>query len=326
MDVAQLFCGIRTRPAADVVLLSWNRVGDTLDCIASLQAQQGVELRIWIVDQGSTPATLVRLRALASEKITLMELGRNVGVPAGRNIGMRLGSAAWVIVIDNDAVFAEPAGILRAIRRFEAEPQLAALGFRIKNYFTGADDIPNWGYPRALFPRKAEEFLTTRFVGCGHALRRSAVAKTNLYEDRLFFNWEELDLSYQLIRLGYHIVYDPSIVVLHKLSPEQRVDWRGSRYYYFCRNIIYLNHKYFGSYRQTAAFSLAYLVKGVLNRVPRQTLRGIRDGLAMIRRARREKNLLPLGGPARVYVFENERRHRGNLWQRIRVELLRKLP
>ena len=46
----------------------------------------------------------------------------------------------------------------------------------------------------------------TRLVsGAAAALRRQALEQTHYYEDRLFFFWEEVDLSYQLIELGWTI-------------------------------------------------------------------------------------------------------------------------
>ena len=42
-------------PEVDVILLSWNRTEMTIETIESLLEQQQVDLKIWIVDQGSEP-------------------------------------------------------------------------------------------------------------------------------------------------------------------------------------------------------------------------------------------------------------------------------
>ena len=91
----------------DVIILSWNRVADTIAAIESALSQQGVSVRVQVVDQGSTLENLGRLKkAIAAwPNVTLKELGLNVGVARGRNIATRMGMAPYVVALDNDAVF-----------------------------------------------------------------------------------------------------------------------------------------------------------------------------------------------------------------------------
>jgi GT2 family glycosyltransferase len=307
----------------DVVILSWNRRERTLEAIESALAQRGVEVHVQVVDQGSAEEVLQGLRPLAAQgRITLRELGRNVGVAAGRNLAMGLGTSPVVVALDNDAEFEDPGALSRVAARFAAEPSLGAVGFRILNASTREDDRLSWVYPRPLRARSGEGFEATRFCGAGHALRRSALEKTRGYDERLFFYWEELDLSYQLIREGYRIVYEPGVRVLHKVDPEARTDWGRDRFYYLVRNALYLEYRHFGLTPRLLAQLLGYPLKGAVNGVEPQALRGILHGLRMMREAGREP-AMPREGLR--YLEAHDTLPRGGLLRRVREELLERL-
>lgn len=309
----------------DVVILSYNRLLLTIEAVKSVQQQQDVLPIIWLIDQGSEDDCLDVLRSLADsdQNVHLVENGQNTGVGMGRNIGMRQGTAGIIVSLDNDAVFADDRMLGRVMARFKEDSSLGAVGFKIENYFTGKYDRMSWAYPRSLFEHRDKVFFASRYCGAGHALRRSAVQKTAMYDDTLFFYWEELDLSYQLISAGYTIIYDPAIVIRHKISPEQRTDWGGKRFYYLVRNAIYLDYKYFRSYRRVVLLAGGYLIKGLYNGTFKQAGRGITDAWRMFRRL---PNSQPLGTEARRYIYEHDFKHRGNLWHRLQYEVLERLP
>ncbi len=311
----------------DVVILSWNRLENTLEAISSVRDQVGVAPRIWVVDQGSEPDCIGVLREWAKRdsRIRLRELGRNLGVAAGRNRAMALGSAEYIVAIDNDAVFQDKHALGLVAERFREDPELAVVAFRIKNYHTGQDDRLLWVYPRQLLGKSAQSFRCARFAGCGHGIRRSVLAKTRGYDERLFFFWEELDLSYQLIELGYRILYDPTIVVLHKVSPERRTSWKGDRFYFLVRNALYLDWKYFRSPLRIVRMAIGYQFKGLRNGVVNQAVSGTLDAFSMMRMPRKERRR-PLSKQALGYLWENDLSYRGSEWRRLWTEVFEKLP
>jgi GT2 family glycosyltransferase len=251
-----------------------------------------------------------------------------MGVPRGRNIACRLGRAAIVVALDSDAVFAERQALRTIVDRFAADPTLAAIGVRILDAATRRDDLAAWGYPKAQLPMAGQPFPTTRFVGTAHAYRRVAFDAVGGYDGELFFCWEEVDLCLRLINHGYTILYEPAVAVLHKNSPECRMSWQGKRYYYFARNRIFIELKYRSSLWPAAAIACGYLVKGAINGLTSQALRGCRDALLMAWRRRREPEWRSqvLSAAATRYIDAHERRYRGNLWRRLRTEVLAPLP
>ncbi len=322
-----------TLPTVDVILLSWNRTEMTIETIDSLLEQQGIDLKIWIVDQGSTPDNLAKLQAATQPypNIYIEALDQNIGVPGGRNVGIELGTSEYTVSIDNDAVFESPYALAKVVQVFEAEPDVGVIGFRIMNFYTHEDDEYSWAYPKSLKKIRDQRFLATCFCGCGHAIRRSVFEQANRYDAELFFYWEETDFSYRVINLGYKIIYDPLIRVRHKVSPEARVRWEDKRFYYLVRNVIYMQLKYTQNPLKVLTFILGYLVKGTYNKLLPQTFQGIVDGLKMYWRLRpqlvgRSPELYTLTDAAKAYLYENSTRHRGNFWHQVRNDVLASLP
>ncbi|MEM1138563.1 MAG: glycosyltransferase [Pseudomonadota bacterium] len=263
----------------DVVILSWNRIEETIEAIDSVLAQEGVAAQCHVVDQGSDAEKLDVLRAYCERHPTvhLEELGRNVGVPAGRNIATRLGTAPLVVGLDNDAEFDGPGMLAEVVRLFAGDPNLGAIGFRILVHSTGEDDFSSFGYPSHLWEGRDRPFRSANFIGAGHAYRRDTFEAAQGYDESLFFCWEELDFGHRIINTGYTIRYEPQVVIRHKVSPEARVRWDGGRYYYTVRNRIFIEHKAGMPAGQMVQMVGGMGLRALRNGLVWDTLRGIFD-------------------------------------------------
>jgi GT2 family glycosyltransferase len=314
----------------DIIILSLNRVGETIEAIASAIAQEGITKRVLVLDQGSQADQREKLVAYCKDKPVHLELGQeNLGVAGGRNKVTSLGTAPCIIALDNDAEFADTLCCKRAVDYLRSHPELGAIGFQILTYSTGEIDESSWGSPAAIRHRWNEEFDTTKFVGAGHAIMRRHFEAAGGYDDRLFFYWEETDFCYRLINMGLHIRYVPQIKILHKVSPEKRVSWDGGRYYYMVRNKLYMLQKYGALLPVTLAYAAGYLVKGRVNGVLDQVPRAIGDSFKLSRRFYRETpdlRLFRLSQAAKSYVADHDTKLRGSLLRRLRKELLGRLP
>jgi GT2 family glycosyltransferase len=316
---------------ADVIILALDRAEETLEAIASARAQTGVSRHVWIADQGSAPETLARLAAAVegAPDATLLRLPGNFGVAGGRNRATALGRGRVIFALDNDAEFAGSDTLAQAVAAFDAEPGLAALACRILVHATGEDDLSSWGYPPALIPRAAESFDAATFVGAGNAVRRADFERTGGYDDALFFTWEEFDFCLRAINLGQRIRYRGDIVVRHKVSPEKRFAWSGTRWFHFVRNRLYIELKYGAPALSLLPRFLGYQIKGARNGT---LVQGLRAGPAALRLRRGfrpapgTEALYRLTPAARDYLARNDAAHRGSLAQRLRLEVLAALP
>jgi GT2 family glycosyltransferase len=284
---------------ADVVILSLDRAEETVAAIRSALAQSGVSRHVFIVDQGSRPEALASLAAVVAgrQDATLIALDRNHGVAGGRNRGSSLGHGRVIFGLDNDAEFADATTLAHAVAALDEDTTLAAIGCRILLHACDADDPSSWGYPTSLLPRAGESFDAVTFVGAGHAIRRAA---WDGYDEALFFCWEEFEFCLRAIERGWRIRYRGDIVVRHKVSPERRVDWSGTRWFHFVRNRLYIEGKWGARWPVLLPRFAYYLIKGMRNGLLLQTLRAwsaamrLSAGLVVQRRSPAARNYLRL--------------------------------
>ncbi|PKF78859.1 glycosyl transferase [Vibrio sp. vnigr-6D03] len=275
------------KPTVDITILSWDRIDDTLDAIDSALTQQGIELKIIVVDQGSQPDGLVRLRqhCLKDPRIQLVCNRTNLGVPGGRNQASDQGSGDFIVALDNDAEFIDEHQLAKACEIMKGEPEIGALAFRILRFGSQEDDLTSWSYHQNVEEASEQSFYTDRFVGAGHMLRRDAFDGINGYDADLFFLHEEVDLSKRLMNSHYKIKYTPEVVIGHKVSAEHRVAWTGGRWTFDVRNKTYLHFK-FKTFLPTAIFHTGILVwRGVRSGLIWSTFKGLFQGFSMVPKA-----------------------------------------
>jgi GT2 family glycosyltransferase len=325
-DHARLIAGAAGAPAgdydADIIILALDRAAETVAAIRSALQQTGTTRHVFIVDQGSAPEALAEIAGAVTDRAdaTLIALDRNYGVGGGRNIASGLGHGRVIAALDNDAEFADAGTLARAVGAIDADPALAAIGFRIVEFASGVDDLSSWGYPLALLPRAGESFDAVTFVGAGHAIRRRAWDEAGGYDARLFFTWEEYAFCLHAIDRGWRIRYRGDLVVRHKVSAQQRVVWSVTRWFHFVRNRIYIERSWNRSWIALAPRIGGYLVKGARHHLLGATLRAI--GAASRMQATRQT--MSAGG--RAYLRANDRAHRGGWTTRLRGEVLAALP
>lgn len=278
---AEYLAGARCVPDveydADIIILSLDRPDETCAAIASALAQQNISLHVTVVDQGSCSAALARVREAVEERpdATLLSLGRNQGVPAGRNAATAFGHGRVIIGLDNDAEFASADTAARAVLALEQEPDLAALGFRILRHGTGDDDLSSWGYPTPLLSRASSSFHAVTFVGAGHAIRRAAWNQLGGYDPSLFFCWEEYEFSLRAIAAGWGIRYRGDIAISHKVSAERRVCWSSDRWFYFVRNRLRIERRWGTSWLGLCPRVAGYMLRGACHRRLMATLAAV---------------------------------------------------
>lgn len=277
--------------SVDITILSWDRIDDTVLSIESGLEQTGINGQVIVVDQGSSPENVRKLREFCrGRKNTTVVYNRtNLGVPGGRNVAANQNDAEYIVGLDNDAEFVDEHQLRKAVEIMDADPDIGVLGFRVRRFGTQEDDQSSWYYRQDINEAASTRFDTTHFVGAGHMIRRSAFEKVRGYDDILFFMQEEIDLSERIINAGYKIVYSPEVVIGHKVAAEHRVQWTGKRWQLNVRNGFYLHIKRSTSLPTLIFHTFLYIRRGAKAGMFLKTLNALWQGTKLIPHALRQR-------------------------------------
>jgi GT2 family glycosyltransferase len=211
------------------VIVNWNGIEDTLQCIKNLKDQTIVPV-LHVVDNGSEDGSAEVLASLGKQ-IILHRLGSNVGFAAGANVGIRAAleaDATFVFLQNNDAT-CERSAISMLLASALRHPEAGLFGGRI--YRDRAQDVlwacgvsmgwsPNLGRLRGHGQRGASRFVEEEEVdsltGCGLLIRASLLREIGLLDESFFVYVEDADLCARARRAGSRCVYVPSAILEHK--------------------------------------------------------------------------------------------------------------
>lgn len=215
--------------SAAVVIPSWNSAGLLPRCLDSL-ADQGAELELMVVDNGSSDGSVELLRERGVPHVSLQ---RNTGFAAAVNLGAARTSAPAVLVLNADTVL-EPDCVGRLAAALAADPGLGGVQPRILQLEAGGgQDIATARlYSRGMalsadgraFEEGAGEPQDERsaaareiFGVCGAAclLRRRLFDDLGGYDESYFAFYEDVDLNVRARIAGWRFAYVPEAVVWH---------------------------------------------------------------------------------------------------------------
>jgi GT2 family glycosyltransferase len=231
-------------PLIYAVIVTWNSRRDIRDCLHSVLASRDVQLRVVVVDNGSTDGTA---EIVASEfpELALIRNEQNRGFTEGNNIGIRYALAQgteYVFLLNADA-FVQPNTLAQMVGTAEAIPEIGMVGPSIVSYFdpgyiyNGAridlDIVTAWEEQGA---RRDTMFDTDYVPGCAVLVRASALDKIGLLDPAYYSYWEDADWGIRCRRAGLRTVITPSAAVLHKGTLDQVRTKTDFALYFYTRN------------------------------------------------------------------------------------------
>jgi hypothetical protein len=196
-----------------VILTMGNRPAELDRAVASAVALRGESVEVVVVGNGAD------VPAMPAGVITL-RLPENVGVAAGRNAGVAACAGDVVLFLDDDGWYPDPGLGEHVASRFEADPSLAVLSFRVVDPEGGPG--ARWHVPRLRAGDPERSSVVTTFAGGACAIRRSAYQEAGGLPAEFFYGHEETDLAWRLLGLGYRLEYDGAARMCHPAVPNAR--------------------------------------------------------------------------------------------------------
>ena len=118
-------------PLVSVIVLSYGDVALTEASVYSLY-HRGLHypnLEVLVVDNGSSPAAITRLRSFASgfPDVSVIENGSNLGFAKGNNVGLTRVTGEYALLLNNDTYVA-PGAVHALVRHLANNPEIGAIG------------------------------------------------------------------------------------------------------------------------------------------------------------------------------------------------------
>ncbi|MFF3541769.1 glycosyltransferase family 2 protein [Streptomyces platensis] len=201
-----------------VVLTMGNRPEELRALLDSVAKQDGDPIETVVVGNGSPLPEL-------PEGVRTVELPENVGIPAGRNVGIEAfgpgGSDVDVLLfLDDDGLLAREDTAELCREAFAADPELGIISFRIADPDTGETQRRHVPRLRASDPMRSSRVTT--FLGGANAVRTHVFEEVGGLPDDFFYAHEETDLAWRALDAGWQIDYRSDMVLFHPTTAPAR--------------------------------------------------------------------------------------------------------
>jgi hypothetical protein len=224
------------RPKVCVIILNWNGLKDSIECLESLKKITYTNYDIIVVDNASSGNDVEVLRGRYGDYIHIIQNDKNYGFAEGNNIGIRYALAHlppdYVFLLNNDTVVA-PDVLDELVKAAEDDPKIGIVGPKIYYYaINGRKDVIwsaggkiRWWHPWIYNgighkDNDLPQYQRLRTVdwasGAAMMIKRTAIDKIGLLNSQYFFGTEDVEYCLKARKHGFRVTYVPAARVWHK--------------------------------------------------------------------------------------------------------------
>jgi GT2 family glycosyltransferase len=190
--------------------------------LSSCFRQTHPSFEVLVFDDSSSDGTLEAV-SRHFPAVKLFRSDRRQGYIRLRNRGFGEAAGKFVFSLDDDAEYSDPDSITATVRLFERWPDVAAVAMP----YVEPGRVSN-GVPSSDGARDTATELRS-YVGCAHAVRKTAARELGGYRELFVHQGEEVDLCIRLLNRGHRIIYGATGPIIHRVS-EVRDIRRMDRY------------------------------------------------------------------------------------------------
>ncbi|MBI5127606.1 glycosyltransferase family 2 protein [Candidatus Roizmanbacteria bacterium] len=264
-----------------IIIVSFNTRQVTSECLVSLKKnlkKYPLEYEVIVVDNGSTDNSVQMLNSMASQwnnlKVTLSK--KNLGYGKGNNLGLERSKGKYVLYLNSDAIVSN-IDFNDIINLFETQKDLGALTVKVVLLTGEIDPASHRGLPTLwrsfCYFLGLENFFRpvpylNKIFGGYHLVnlnlkeiheievptgaflfaRKNLIDRIGGFDKDYFAYGEDIEIAYQIRKLGYKIIYYPLWKVLHLKSisglkkSNQKIRKKTNFHFYDSMKIFYRKH------------------------------------------------------------------------------------
>ena len=259
-------------PKVCIMILNWNGLQDTIECLESISKIDYTNYEVILVDNASSGNDTQVLKEKFGNDIRLIENEKNYGFAEGNNIGMKYAlennlNPDYFLLLNNDTIV-NTDFLTKLVNVAESDAEIGIVGPEIYFYdskdeeqiiWSAGGKVQWWREPFYYHlgqnykdSPKFQDLKEVGFVsGASMLLKRNVAEEISFLNSEYFFGYEEIECCLKAQKAGYKIVYVPDAKIWHKALIRYKSGYNPtigdpSVYYYLIKNnfspIIYFYH------------------------------------------------------------------------------------
>lgn len=217
-----------------VITVNYKQIEYTTACIDSILKSHGVDLKILLIDNGSTKDENLKLRSLIHEEVEIYWSEKNIGYVGAVNYGLSKSlneEAEYTIIMNNDTIIASDA-ISNLVKCAKKHNNNSIVTGKVYHY-----DRPN------VFQHIGSVFVNKKMLNLKRLannvndigqfenecerdmiddifwlLPLKVINDVGFYSHYFWFNYEQADYALRAVKFGYRLIYTPLAKLWHKGS------------------------------------------------------------------------------------------------------------
>ena len=240
-----------------IVIVNWNTKDLLRDCLESVyRTVRDITFEIIVVDNASHDDSVTMMTG-EFPGVKIIENSKNRGFGAANNQAFAVMKGRYALLLNTDAVLTENA-VHELFVFMENDEEAAMTGGQllnrdgsrqnsIANFPTVFTLLMNTSLLEYLFPSK---YPSKRYehktplevdsvIGACMLVRKEAMDKVGVFDERYFFFFEETDWAFQMRAAGWKVYHVPSAMIYHLQGKSigrnirSRIEFYRSRYRFF---------------------------------------------------------------------------------------------
>ncbi|MEY4279088.1 MAG: hypothetical protein RL377_1092 [Bacteroidota bacterium] len=246
-------------PLTAIVLVNWNGLQDTIECIESLYASSDHNFEIFLVDNASTISPEQTIQS-KFPKVNYIASSTNLGFTGGNNFALEhilKNHFEYVLFLNNDTIL-DPHFLAPLLQAFDQNPQLNAVQPCIYYHqqptkiWSAGGKWNQWigdAFTMNELPQNKQITYPDWITGCAMMVKTSAIQQTGGFNIPFFAYYEDVELSFRLNQDKNQLAMVPTSIIWHKVggsvhTPNKEGNLNPMVHYWNWRNRIWVMKKY----------------------------------------------------------------------------------
>lgn len=271
-----------------IVIVNYNVKYFLEQCLVSVRrAIAGIDAEVIVVDNASRDGSIEYLKPRFND-VTFIASDKNLGFARTNNQAINISKGEYILLLNPDTIIAEQT-VSEFISFMDSHPEAGGCGTYMMHTngtfaFESRRGLPTpfvafckMSGLSSLFPkshtfgryymRYLDEHETNQIEiisGAFMFLRREALEKSGLLDEKFFMYGEDIDLSYRILKNGYKNYFLPSPIIHYKGESTNKSSFKYVHTFYQAMQLFFKKHYSHYSFLISLPIKLAIWVRAML--------------------------------------------------------------